>query len=402
MARTRGATGARAETAEGPKPWSSETRNEWTERIAEGRWAEALEMANSDGFHAGELERRQGSPKGGSSSDRWAEIEWFSRCGEQAACERLCELAIARPLQIGPGRRVEAPGPNALGAALAAGNEAALRALRNVCPGLFEGAKLAAALSVGIGLLCEQPRWTQAGEAGALRARFADFEREIPNFSAQMALAQWASPEVCGEMVFANGGRAACLRIALEEGLDPRATRPIGESGEAPMALEALDCANPDVFFEFLRAGASPDELLAMRHGGASKVFAFWPAGVFGVEWHEIRWPDELSEKARARRGPAVFSDPRAIERERMMRGATLDVVGASAREIIEAGVGAGLGATFHGERVVERQRLWKAAWEAWQLGEALRQPKGSVGAIAESAAERPSEPSAGRRGQRL
>jgi hypothetical protein len=393
--------GARVEADEGPKPWSSETRREWAERIAEGRWGEALEMASAPSFHAGELERRQGPPEGGAASDRWAETEWFSRCGDQAACERLCEIALARPLRVGPGRRVEAPGPHALGAALAAGNEAALRALKNTCPALFEGAKLTAALSVGIGLLCEQPRWTRAGEAEALRARFADFEREIPAFSAERALAQWASPEVCGEMVFANGGRAACLRIALDEGLDPRATRPLAEGGEAPMALEALDCANPDVFFEFLRAGLSPDELLARRHAGTSKVFAFWPAGVFGVEWHEIRWPDELSEKARARRGSANPGDPRAIERERMMRGATLDVVGASVREIIEAGVGAGLGATFHGERVIDRQRVWRAAWEAWQLGEALRQPGREERAETAGGAAAP-ETAATRRGQRL
>jgi hypothetical protein len=341
--------------------WGEEGR--WREAVVQGDWALALEISQSEGFDADVMSERRGL---GYSEPGWGERRWFGLCEDAGACAAMVDLLAARPgaAKHADGSPMDAPGSAALGAALATGNEVALAVLRAKKPELFAGSRAGVALTEAIGQLIGDPAWEEAQTAPKLLERLRTMERWVPGHSADKMIAAWADPLIARSLIEAENGRAACLRLALDAGLDPMAMTEQSHA-KAPLALFALNLPSPSVFMEFLRAGVDPEALRMVRSELPPHAAA--PFGVFGAIWSAFVWPPEAREEAPPDAKETSFASMRAQHQWADVRG---DM---SAKTLLDAAVAAPIAAFHKRDEIRQRQTRWRAAWEAWQLGQAAQ-----------------------------
>lgn len=363
--------------------WDKHQKAQWGKLVRTGDWAGAVAFAQDPGFTAADFTRRVPM---GPQVGPWGESRWFEKCRDAQALESMLDRVGAAPSLDSRG----APRPfltaKGLAAAIGASNDAGLSILQKRAPKLFANKK---ALPEGLGILLSSDDWVQADAAPALRARLVGLQKWFPDFDAKKLIASWGSPEAfyraamgAGPEGRGNPGRAAVARLAFEEaGLDPWAMADLTSGSRAParLALMTLDRETPDLFFEFVRAGVSPDALRLEADPVGQQVL--WPQGVFGTPWMELEWPEGFDTKPpRSSPRPMSIQPAPGLNPIMIMTRHNPEMrPGLSAREVIEAAIVAKpvnsmVTVIRHMERFSreKRQGLWRAGWEAHCLREAM------------------------------
>jgi hypothetical protein len=374
-------------------------RRQWRALVKKGDWASALEIARRTGFEARELTLRPSAELFGEPPQPMEEL-WFANCPDESALVKLIALAKDNPSPDTAGKAKPIPSRRALQAALAAGNEAGVSALKKTCRKLFaENVRRLTADAVRQAWGSKE--WAKAESSPELKERLLFIERSLPAgaFSAQKAIKTLGHG---GWPAMVHGeGRAGIARLALREGLDPMAIGDWGarietaegrwggeaessaaeQAGQeacdptsrAPLAILALGCEEPDVFMEFVRAGADPRALRLDWHDG---VAAGCLSGVMGVDWDGFRWPAALDDTPRRARAGKAGKGVKAAQPLAPGDDETRLKSGLSAQRILEAAFDAkltGVGVKMLAGNLVDggapaRIARWRAAWEAWAL----------------------------------